>query len=69
VAQQYKTVPAEKNNGLFGRFSARPTPDFYNQGCSGGPRSLTVRRQAESSEKNSGREITAHLLMMDEKVY
>ena len=49
LAQQFQTVPAENGNGLFGRFSARPTPDPLNPGCAGGPRSLTVR----SGQRNS----------------
>jgi len=53
LAQQFQTVPAENGNGLFGRFSARPTPDPSNPGCSAGPRSLTVRglTQNAGSEK------------------
>ena len=43
MAQQYQTVPARNGNGLFGRFTARPTPpDPYNPGCAGGPRTVTV---------------------------
>jgi hypothetical protein len=41
-------------NGLFGRFSATVTPDPYNPGCAGGPRSLTVlsgQRNSDSSTK------------------
>lgn len=40
LAQQFQTGPVEGGNGLFGRFSARPTPDPYNPGCAGGPRSV-----------------------------
>lgn len=47
-------------NGLFGQFFARPTPDPYNPGCAGGPRSITVLSQSKSSEQDSVREITAH---------
>lgn len=47
-------------NGLFGQFSACPTPDPYNPGCAGGPRSITVLSQSKSSEQDSVREITAH---------
>ena len=60
LAQQFQTGPAEGGNGLFGRFSARPTPDPYNPGCAGGPRSITVLNQSKSSEQNSAREITDH---------
>ena len=60
LAQQFQTAPAEGGNGLFGRFSARPTPDPSNPGCAGGPRSITVRRQSKSSAEDSVREITAH---------
>jgi len=42
LAQQFQTGPVEGGNGLFGRFSARPTPDPYNPGCAGGPHSITV---------------------------
>lgn len=42
LAQQFRTSPAQGGNGLFGRFSARPTLDPYNPGCAGGPRSVTV---------------------------
>ena len=59
-AQQFQTGPAEGGNGLFGRFSARPTPDPYNPGCTGGPRSITVLSQSKSSKEDSVREITAH---------
>jgi len=53
LAQQFQSGQAEGGNGLFGRFSARPTPDPSNPGCSGGPRSLTVRglTQNVGSEK------------------
>ena len=60
LAQQFQTGPAEGGNGLFGRFSARPTPDPSDPGCAGGPRSITVLSQSKSSEENSAREITAH---------
>jgi hypothetical protein len=60
LAQQFQTGPVEGGNGLFGRFSARPTPDPYNPGCAGGPRSVTFLNQSKSSEQDSVREITAH---------
>jgi hypothetical protein len=60
LAQQFQTGPVEGGNGLFGRFSTRPTPDPYNSGCAGGPRSITVLSQSKSSKQDSGREITAH---------
>ena len=60
LAQQFQTGPVEGGNGLFGRFSARPTPDPYNPGCAGGPRSITVLSQSKSSEQDSVREIIAH---------
>ncbi|MGK0448860.1 MAG: hypothetical protein ACJA2M_002661 [Polaribacter sp.] len=63
LAQQFQTGLVEGGNGLFGRFSARPTPDPYNPGCAGGPRSITVRpgqRNPNSSTEHSLREITAH---------
>lgn len=49
LAQQFQTGPVEGGNGLFGRFSARPTPDPSNPGCAGGPRSITVL----SGQRNS----------------
>jgi hypothetical protein len=60
LAQQFQTGTAEGGNGLFGRFSARPTPEPYNPGCGGGPRSITVLSESKSSEQDSAREITAH---------
>ena len=60
LAQQFKTGPIEGGNGLFGRFSARPTLDRYNPGCAGGPRSITVLNQSKSPEQDSVREIIAH---------
>ena len=42
LAQQFQPGQAEGGNGLFGRFSARPTLDPYNPGCAGGPRSIIV---------------------------
>ena len=63
LAQQLQPSQAEGGNGLFGRFSARPTPDPSNPGCAGGPRSITVlsgQRNANSSTNHSIREITAH---------
>ena len=45
-------------NGLFGQFSPRPTPDFSNPGCGGGPRSVTVLSGQQNP--NSSREITCH---------
>ena len=58
LAQQFQTGPAQGGNGLFGRFSARPTPDPSNPGCAGGPRSLTVL--SGQRNPNSSREITCH---------
>jgi len=43
-------VEGRSVNGLSGRFSARPTPDPYNPGCAGGPRSITVLSSQENSE-------------------
>lgn len=60
LAQQFQTGPAEGGNGLFSRFSAPRTPDPYNPGCAGGPRSITVVSQSKSSEQDSAREMTAH---------
>ena len=60
LAQQFQTGPAEGGNGLFGRFSTQPTPDPYNPGCAGGPRSITVLSQSKSSEQDSAREMTVH---------
>ncbi len=63
LSQQFQTVPAKNGNGLFGRFSARPTPDPYNPGCAGGPRSITVRSShdnSSSSSEQSKRTMEAH---------
>lgn len=42
LAKHLQPGQPEGNNGLFGRFSARPAPDPYNPGCGGKPRSVTV---------------------------
>lgn len=63
LAQQLQPGQAEGGNGLFGRFSLRPTLDPYNPGCASGPRSVTVlsgQRNANSSTNHPIREITAH---------
>jgi hypothetical protein len=60
LAQQFQTAPAEGGNGLFGRFSARSTPDPSNPGCAGGPRSIKVLSQSKSSKPDFVREITTH---------
>ena len=54
LAQQLQTVPSK--DGLFGRYSAQPTPDPYNPGSASGPRSITVL----SSQANSDSSITTH---------
>jgi hypothetical protein len=58
LAQQFQTGPAEGGNGLFGRFSARPTPDPHNPGCAGGPRSITVLSGQRNSDSST--ELTAY---------
>jgi len=58
LAQQFQTGPAEGGNGLFGRFSARPTPDPFNPGCAGGPRSITVLSGQRNSDSSTN--LTAH---------
>ena len=60
LAQQLQTGPAEGSNGLFGRFSARPTPHPSNPGCANRPESITILGQSKSSEQDSVREIIAH---------
>ncbi len=50
MAQQFQIGPVEGGNGLFGRFSARPTSDPYQPG----------QRNPNSSTEHSLREITAH---------
>lgn len=63
LVQQLQPGQAEGGNGLFGRFSARPTPEPSNPRCAGGPRSITVlsgQRNANSSTEHSIREITAY---------
>lgn len=58
LAQQFQTGPVEGGNGLFGRFSARPTPDPSNPGCAGGPRSITVLSGQRNSDSSTN--LTAH---------
>jgi hypothetical protein len=60
LAQQSEAGLVESGNGLFGRFSRRSTPDPYNPGCAGGPKSITVLNHSKSSEQDSTQEITAH---------
>jgi len=43
LAQQLKPGKAENRNGFFARFAKRSTPDPYNPGCAGGPKSITVK--------------------------
>lgn len=42
LAQQLQSGQADGRTGLFGRFSVKSTPDPFNPGCAGGPRSITV---------------------------
>ena len=58
LAQQFQSGPAKGGNGLFGRFSARPTPNPYNPGCAGGPRSITVVSGQRNSDLSTN--LTAH---------
>ena len=54
VEPKFPARPGQNRDGLFGRFSARPTPDPSNPGCAGGPRSITVlsgQRNSDSSTK------------------
>jgi hypothetical protein len=61
LAQQFQTGPAEGGNGLFGRFSARPTPDPSNAGCASGPRSITVLSgQCNSDSSTKSTKLTAY---------
>ena len=60
VEPKFPARPGRNRDGLLGRFSAQPTPDPYNPGCAGGPRSITVLSQSKSSEQDSVREVTAH---------
>ena len=55
---QFQSGPAKGGNGLFGRFSARPTPNPYNPGCAGGPRSITVVSGQRNSDLSTN--LTAH---------
>ena len=57
---KFPARPGRNRDGLLGRFSAQPTPDLYNPGWAGGPRSITVLSQSKSSEQDSVREVTAH---------
>lgn len=38
----------------------QPARDVFNQGCAGGPKSVTVLKQSQSAEEEVVREITAH---------
>ena len=60
VEPKFPARPGRNRDGLLGRFSVQPTPDPYNPGCAGGPRSITVLSQSKSSEQDSVREITTH---------
>ena len=63
VKPQFPARPGRNGDGLFGRFSPRPTPDPSNPGCASGPRSVTVLssdNSPSSSKEDSTREITAH---------
>ena len=60
VEPKFPARPGRNRDGLLGRFSAQLTPDPYNPGCAGGPRSITVLSQSKSSEQDSVREVTAH---------
>ena len=63
VEPKFPARPGQNRDGLFGRFSARPTPDPSNPGCAGGPRSITVlsgQSNANSPTNQPVREITAH---------
>nr|QUS63743.1 hypothetical protein [Haslea silbo]QUS63948.1 hypothetical protein [Haslea silbo] len=60
VEPKFPARPGRNQDGLLGRFSAQPTPDPYNPGCTGGPRSITVLSQSKSSEQDSVREVTTH---------
>ena len=54
VEPKFPARPGQNRDGLFGRFSARPTPDPSNPGCAGGPKSITVlsgQRNSDSSTK------------------
>jgi hypothetical protein len=62
LAQQFSTGPIAGGNKLFGRFSAQPTPDPYNPGCSSGPRSVVISSQSNANLPTTQfvREITAY---------
>jgi len=60
VEPKFPARPGRNRDGLLGRFSAQPTPDPYNPGCAGRPRSITVLSQSKSSEQDSVREVKAH---------
>lgn len=54
VKPQFPARPGQNRDGLFGRFSARPTPEPSNPGCAGGPRSIIVlsgQRNSDESKK------------------
>lgn len=60
VQPQFSARPGGNVGGLFGQFTPRSTPDPKNPGCSGGPKSITVRHQSKSLKGGSSREIIAH---------
>jgi hypothetical protein len=53
VEPKFPARPGQNRDGLFGRFSARPTPDPSNPGCAGGPRSITVLSGQRNSDEST----------------
>jgi len=53
VEPKFAARPGGNGDGLFGRFTPRPTPDPGNPGCAGGPRSITVLSGQRNSDEST----------------
>lgn len=53
VEPKFPARPGGNGDGLFGRFTPRPTPDPRNPGCAGGPRSITVLSGQRNSDEST----------------
>lgn len=53
VEPKFPARPGVNGDGLFGRFTPRPTPDPRNPGCAGGPRSITVLSGQRNSDEST----------------
>lgn len=67
LVQKFRPGGQAGENGFFGRFSTRPTPNPHNPGCAGGPRSITVRSgQQNQSEYQPDGYSKEQILMFEE---